>query len=186
MFISARSVAVLFARRDSVYYGLPGCDVFDEDRRAESFDLGAPVVAHPPCRGFGRFAWRANASAYELSLGYWAVSVVRYCGGVLEHPAHSRLFRAVGAARPGRRDSFGGWIFPVNQGDFGHQSPKPTWLYIVGVEPSALPSFPLALGLAPGRIELMGRAAREATPEPFARWLVDLASRSSQAARRAA
>lgn len=45
-------VAVLFARADSIYKGLPGVDVYDADRDARTFPGGCPVVAHPPCRAW--------------------------------------------------------------------------------------------------------------------------------------
>ena len=43
-------VAVLFARADSIYKTLPGCDVYDIKRDARTWPGGCPVVAHPPCR----------------------------------------------------------------------------------------------------------------------------------------
>ena len=48
------SVAVLFARSDSVYKTLPGCDVWDKERDARCFAGNEKIVAHPPCRGWGK------------------------------------------------------------------------------------------------------------------------------------
>ena len=31
-------------------------------------------------------------------------------------------------------DIFGGWSCCVEQGEYGHYAPKPTWLYVVGCE----------------------------------------------------
>lgn len=47
------NVAVLFARSDSVYKSIPGCDVWDINRDARNWKGGAPIVAHPPCRAWG-------------------------------------------------------------------------------------------------------------------------------------
>lgn len=44
------TVAVLFARTDSVYRSLPDVEVYDIERDARTFAGGMPVVAHPPCR----------------------------------------------------------------------------------------------------------------------------------------
>lgn len=40
-------IAVLFARKDSVYKTMPECDVYDIDRDARTYDGPWPVVAHP-------------------------------------------------------------------------------------------------------------------------------------------
>lgn len=174
------AVAVLFARSDSIYKTLPLCDVFDLARDARTYDGDLPVVAHPPCRAWGRLSHMAKPRSDERDLGIFAVRTVRRTGGVLEHPAASKLWPAAGLPAPGRRDEFGGYTLPVYQGHFGHLAPKATWLYVVGVEPSALPSLPFELSLPPGRIELMGKAAREHTPPAFAAFLVDVASRVRQ------
>ena len=170
------SVAVLFARSDSVYKRIPGCDVFDLARDARSYAGGLPVVAHPPCRAWGRLRHFAKPRFDERDLGVFAVDVVRRCGGVLEHPAHSTLFPVCNLPAPGVRDAFGGLTFALDQQWFGHRAPKRTWLYIVRAR--SIPEMPFHLGDVPGRVELMGRAERERTPPEFARWLVELASRS--------
>ncbi len=171
------NVAVLFARSNSVYKTIPGCDVFDLARDARSYSGTLPVIAHPPCRGWGRLRHLAKPRADELDLAHFAVSQVRRCGGVLEHPWASSLWPAAGLPAPGQRDCHGGFTFGVMQGDFGHPAPKATWLYIVGIEPASLPVPSFELGEKTGRVELMGKSAREATPPAFAEWLVELASR---------
>lgn len=173
-------VAALFVCRSTHYSGLPGVDCWDEARDARNYPGPFPVVAHPPCRGWGRLRSFANVQPGELDLGRFAVEMVRRYGGVLEHPAASMLWRDCGLPAPGRRDVYG-VTMGVNQSDFGHRAPKATWLYICGV-PSCvgLPSIPLVLGQAEGRIEYMGRAERERTPVLFALWLVAIARRAGQ------
>lgn len=83
------TVAVLFARADSVYKTLPGTDVWDAARDARNWPGGVPVVAHPPCRAWGRLAHMAKPKPDEKDLARWAVAQVRRFGGVLEHPAAS-------------------------------------------------------------------------------------------------
>ena len=46
--VLAPVVAVLFARRDSVYKTLPGTDVYDADRDARTYDGDGPSLCHPP------------------------------------------------------------------------------------------------------------------------------------------
>lgn len=173
------SVAVLFARSDSIYKSLPGTDVYDVDRDACCYSGPLPVVAHPPCRAWGRLRAFAKPRPGERDLAVLAVDRVRRFGGVLEHPAFSQLWSVERLPRPGEgRDDFGGWTLPIYQGHAGHRAPKPTWLYVVGCEPSQLPGVPFGLGLPPGRVELMARDEREATPQGFAEWLLEVARRT--------
>lgn len=188
-------VAVLFARSDSVYKTINGCDVFDIDRDARSWAGGCQVVAHPPCRGWGQLRHMANPRPGEKDLALWAVRQVRRHGGVLEHPASSSLWGEAGLPLPGQRDDFGGWTLPISQSWWGHRAEKMTWLYIVGCEPAELPVMPIVLGRSshviaqnrtlPGGVRLIKgmpgwrpevtKAEREHTPGELALWLVDLA-----------
>lgn len=188
-------IAVLFARRDSVYKSLPGCDVWDVDRDARNYSGSAPVVAHPPCRAWGQLRHLANPRPDERELALFAVQQVRRCGGVLEHPAKSTLWPVAGLPAPGVMDDFGGWTLPIYQSSFGHRAEKPTFLYIVGCRPGQLPPLPLALGEATHICGSSGRrldgsrlhkgdigwrpeitqAEREHTPVALAVWLVETA-----------
>ena len=186
-------IAVLFARADSIYKTLTGCDVYDIERDARTWPGGCPVVAHPPCRAWGRLRHFAKPRHDERDLGLWAVDRVRKYGGVLEHPASSTLFNAMGIPKPGEKaDKWGGWTLPVSQNWWGHRAEKKTWLYIVGIVPAQMPVLPLVLGEASHTISSSGRRAdgsrlkarpevtkaeREHTPPELALWLVDLASR---------
>ena len=181
-------IAVLFARADSSYKTLPGCDVYDIERDARTWPGGCPVVAHPPCRAWGAFRQRAKPRHDEKDLALWAVLQVRRWGGVLEHPAQSTLWPAAGLPKPRDADAFGGWTLGIHQFEFGHRAKKATWLYIVGCEPRNIPPMPLRLGTAEYVIGDVGRVAkgtkrpeipkteREQTPVELAHWLVDLAS----------
>lgn len=169
------TVAVLFAKRRSVYFDLAGCDVWDEARDARLYSGSYPVVAHPPCRGWGRWRHRAKVRAGELDMGPFAVAAVRRCGGVLEHPQGSGLWRACGLPRPGEPpDLWGGWSLLVNQVDWGHRALKPTLLYVRGLDPGDLPVRPPP-GEPTTTVERMWRGEREATPVDFANWLIQLA-----------
>lgn len=172
---SARSVSVLFTRAVSHYDAL--ADTWNEARDARRYCGDSPVVCHPPCRGWGRLSHFANVCPGELDLARFAVAQVRRVGGVLEHPAWSRLWVDQSLPLPGVRDAFGGWTLPIDQIWFGHRARKATWLYICGLEPMEAPLLPLSFDAPVKPVERMGRAERERTPVALASWLVDLASR---------
>lgn len=168
-------VAILYCRKRSVYREL-AVDCWDEARDARLFPGGVPVVAHPPCRMWGRFAYKARGSHGERELAFHALDAVRRNGGVLEHPNGSQLWRVAGLPRPGAPpDDFGGYSICVNQVDWGHRAIKSTLLYIVGVAEENLPPRPPP-GVPTTTVERLCRASREATPREFAIWLVQIAS----------
>lgn len=191
-------ISVLFARGDSVYKTFPDCDVYDIDRDARTWPGGCPVVAHPPCRAWGKLHYFAKPRPDEPALALYAVDQVRRFGGVLEHPKDSRLWPAAGLPRPGQVDDFGGWTLPISQNWWGHKAEKMTWLYICGASIADLPPIPYQLGngthvIAQSRVRRkdgtrlrkgqqgwrpeVTKAEREHTPAPLARWMVDLAAK---------
>lgn len=176
-------VAVLFARYDSVYKQLLGCDVYDKERNALSYPGGLPVIAHPPCRAWGQLRAFAKPEPGEKELSLWAVDQVRKYGGILEHPRGSTLWAAKNLPHPETgKDVFGGYTIQVSQFWWGHRAEKKTWLYIVGSERPNLPRMPLRLGEASHVVGLsrkkrrrrphIGKAEREHTPKEFAEWLI--------------
>lgn len=183
-----REVAVLFARADSVYKTLPGCDVWDIERDARRWPGGGPAVAHPPCRAWGRLRQFAKPREDEKALGPWAVEQVRRFGGVLEHPAESTLWAHCRMPRPGQfPDDFDGWSIEIQQFHWGHRAEKATWLYIVGLQISNLPALPWREGrpthcVRPTksypRLPSITKAEREHTPPALAEWLVGIARRT--------
>lgn len=184
-------ISVLFARSDSVYKTLPECDVYDAERNALNYPGKTPIIAHPPCRAWGKLRHFAKPQPGEKDLARWAVDQIRQYGGVLEHPAHSTLWSDKGLPVPGMVDEWGGWTLPISQYWFGHKAEKKTWLYIVGCEPRNIPAMPIRLGFAThtisssrvtarhGRRPEVAKAEREHTPEELARWLVELAGKTS-------
>lgn len=182
-------VAVLFARKDSIYKTIPECDVYDIDRDARNFVGGLPVIAHPPCRAWGRLRHFARPRADEKDLALFAVNKVRECGGVLEHPGASTLWLAAELPKFGTRDRFGGFSLGLNQHWFGHRAEKATWLYICGIEPTAIPIFSLIMrepthvvSSTRGKFKKpeCTKAERERTPVDFAKWLVELAQTTTR------
>jgi hypothetical protein len=178
-------IAVLFARENSIYKTIPSCDVYDINRDARTYKGKMPVVAHPPCRSWGRLRQFAKPRPDEKELAVFAVETIRRVGGVLEHPAESSLWLHCHMPRPGEfYDQYGGWTIAVEQFHWGHRAEKATWLYIVGCNPSDLPEIPVRQGrpthcIRPTksypRLPSVTKAEREQTPPAFAEWLVQVA-----------
>lgn len=187
-----QTVAVLFARSDSIYKSLPRTDVWDIERDARRWPGRSPVVAHPPCRAWASLRHYAKPREGEKDLALLAIQHVRRWGGVLEHPQLSTLWRTAKLPEPGERDEYRGWTLVIDQNWFGHRARKRTRLYIVGCEPGDIPTMPLRLGEATHTVGLwsgrdksrcrpsISKGEFEATPPELAAWLCDLARRCSR------
>ena len=179
-------VAALFVQRQSIYKLPPlsrVVDSWDEQRDARRFQGGMPVIAHPPCRLWSRLAHCSTAPEEERELGLWAVRQVRRWGGVLEHPAWSKLWPAAGLPAPGGCDAYG-FTVRVDQWHWGHKALKPTWLYIVGIGRDELPPMPFregepthVVGASKSKKPEVQRWERSATPRAFAEWLYEIAKK---------
>jgi hypothetical protein len=180
---------VLFTRSDSVYLSL-GCDCWGMERDARLYRGDDPVIAHPPCRAWGRLRDFAKPRHDEKDLARFAIAVIRKNEGVLEHPGSSTLWADQGIPKPGQRevDEWGGYSISVDQFWWGHRCEKRTWLYIVGVELRDLPAHPLNFNAVTHRVTSrsrnrkgmqgwkpeIGKAEREATPVEFAKYLISI------------
>lgn len=154
-------ITVLFARKTSVYKTL-NCDVWDADRDARLWLGKGPIIAHPPCRAWGRFAHVSKHEPAEKQLALWSLEMVRTFGGILEHPVTSRLWDHL---RPGDKS------LVIDQFWFGHRAQKRTRLFYSQVDLQSKP-LPFRLGTY-YPVEKMCKAEREKTPPDFARFLVD-------------
>lgn len=198
-------IAALYVETDGAYYGIPCVDPWDADRDARRYLGPFPVIAHPPCKRWGRY-WHGGPSAKvrrkkgdDGGCFKCALTDVRTWGGVLEHPEASHAWRACGLLAPPKSGGWVaagdglGWTCCVEQGHYGHPARKATWLYAVGVD---LPS--LRWGPSEGRrlepgfhsaeerraamarddyrpIPRLTAAERLATPAPFRDLLISMA-----------
>ena len=175
-------ISVLCCSRKSIYKSFDGVEVYDIDRDVRTFDGKTRIVAHPPCRTWSAFtAHQAKAPEGEKDLGPLCVEFLKQCGGVLEHPAHSRLFKHMGLPMPGK--SSGDYkTVAVWQSWFGYSMRKSTWLTFVGIDPNTL-DFPYIL-TSPGgdrrKQQLMSKDQRAETCPAFGRWLVDAARQAPE------
>jgi len=199
-----RPVAALFVETGGCYFGVDGVDPWDKIRDARSYAGPYPVVAHPPCERWGRY-WGGNPMQRpRLKLGddngrfAAAIAAVRKWGGILEHPEGSHAWRHFGLNLPPRSggwvvaDFEGGWTCCVEQGWYGHQARKATWLYAHSVE---LPSLSWrrapgdfvrldegfhsaeerARAVKTGACQRLSKKQRAATPLPFRDLLLSIA-----------
>jgi DNA modification methylase len=149
-------IAALYVETDGCYAGLPGVDAWGGSdgpdgstcvhRDAREYLGPHPVVAHPPCKRWGRFWHGSTRKPHQYELGddggcfMAALIAVHECGGVIEHPADSHAWAFFGLPIPRRgrgwtdADQYGGRSCYVEQGHYGHIARKGTWLYAIGVE----------------------------------------------------
>lgn len=134
-------ISALYVETDGVYFGIPEIDPWDEARDARLYDGPNPVIAHPPCKRWGRYWHGSPSKPHQYSKGSdqgcfaSALTAVRNFGGVLEHPKDSLAWEWFGLSMPPKSggwvkaDGFGGWTCCVEQGHYGHFARKATWLY---------------------------------------------------------
>src|SRR5260221_7502921 len=98
-------IAALYVMPRGPYYGLSGVEPWGFERDARLYAGPWPVVAHPPCQRWCRFA-KGIEKQYGYKVGddggcfEAALNAVRTYGGVLEHPAYSLAWRAFDLPRP--------------------------------------------------------------------------------------
>lgn len=139
-----RTVAALYIDPRGPYPRMPGVECWGlPERDARAYAGPHPVVAHPPCGPWGKLARFCTKPGQDATCGPAAVASVRAWGGVLEHPAKSRLWGACGLPLPcAPPDAHGGRTFEVYQVGWGHVARKHTWLYVVGATPAIEPPYP--------------------------------------------
>jgi hypothetical protein len=153
-------IAALYVVPGGCYFGLDGVEPWDRSRDARAYGGPWPIVAHPPCERWGRYATGAPRFPGRFKVGdddgcfAAALAAVRRWGGVIEHPEESAAWCTFRLARPPRTggwipadllDGHHGWTCRVEQGAYGHKARKGSWLYAVGTD---LPT--LAWGRASG------------------------------------
>jgi len=196
------TVAALFVETGGVYFDLDGVDPWDVGRDARHYAQNMPVVAHPPCQLWGKFAkvnykrWGGehNKPGNDGRCFESALSSVRRCGGVLEHPASTYAWEAYGLQKPveigwnqvAERE----WVCEVWQSNYGHLAAKRTWLLYVGsIKPMELNwargegkyqiGFRDKRGKSRNKPTISGKNASR-TPEAFRDVLLSIARNSGQ------
>lgn len=200
-------VAALYVDPRGPYPRLPGVECWDGQipiRRTQARDARLyagprPVVAHPPCQlwvnyaalNYKRYGGEHNRPGNDGGCFAHALKSVLTYGGVLEHPADSKAWRAFDLTPPPRSI---GWssvsgaganyhVCEVWQSAYGHKARKRTWLLWASPEPFRSP-FELDWRREPGTHQVgwfdrkkptLSKKLSSRTPESFARELVRLA-----------
>ena len=191
-------IAALFVETGGCYFGMPNVDPWDQARDARLYSDDYPVVAHPPCQLWGRFAhvnfarWGGEHNRPGNDQGCFksALHSVIRCGGVLEHPAFSSAWEAHGLVRPQgigwKMVALHAWVCEVWQSAYGHLANKRTWLYYYGIatpidakwdrpKGSHQIGFHDQRGKSANKPTISGKKA-SATPVEFRDFLISLAS----------
>lgn len=170
-----RTVAALYIDPRGPYPSMECVDCWDEKRDAKLYDGPHPVVAHPPCGPWSKL--RGMCTKQDPECGPRAVEQVRAHGGILEHPEHSALWARCRLPLPGELpDEHGGYTVRVEQGRWGHECAKPTWLYCIGIKRF---DFGRLVRFRGKSVEMASHLRRRLTPPAFAEWLVSLSRASS-------
>lgn len=158
-------IAALYVANEGPYHKRHGVDPWTVERDARQYRGPHPVVAHPPCKRWGRYWGGGPVASRTFHMGddegcfaaaLWAV---RTFGGILEHPEGSHAFRWNGLPLPYMVDgehspkadpltwpAGAAWSLGVDQGHYGHRARKRTWLYGCGVPVPELDRSPFVGG----------------------------------------
>lgn len=140
-------IAALFVQPDGCYANDPRVDAWPESRDARLYEGPHSVVAHPPCQlwgamaavNFARWGGEHNRPGNDQGCFSAALCAVVRWGGVLEHPAKTRAWKAYGLPAPvgtgWKRAGLHEWVCEVWQSAYGHRANKATWLYYSGYNP---------------------------------------------------
>ena len=178
-----KTIAILCAAKSSAYHHMEEVEVYDVARDMRTFQGGMPVIAHPPCRSWSAYcAHQAKPDPGEKELGPLCVQWLRECGGILEHPAHSRLFDFCKLPKPSwtvgwKKSEMPVWTMEVLQGWWGDSRSKTTWLCFFDIPPGSV-RIPLRFVNPEGdrrRWQLMSKIQRSATHPAMCKWLVETA-----------
>lgn len=138
-----QTIAAIFVETKGPYSNLPNVEAWGIEKDARTYKGPFPVVAHPPCQRWGRYATGGpNPKAQRFAIGddggcfEAALQSVREFGGILEHPEATHAYSRYGLKRPPRNGGWiqadeHGWACCVEQGHYGHKARKATWLYAV-------------------------------------------------------
>lgn len=194
-------VSILFAEKNGIYSHFHDVDIWHIKKDARLYNGPHPVVAHPPCQLWGKFAkinyhrWggKHNKPGNDGGCFKAALDFIRKFKGVLEHPAYSYAWKEYNLTKPSKNGWLqvdeNEWTCEVWQSAYGHLARKKTWLYYVGYKPHELNwskhpgshqiGFYDQRGKEKNKPTLSGKKA-SATPILFAEELIKLARQASK------
>lgn len=165
-----------------------GLDCWDLKRDARNYTGPNPVVAHPPCGSWSKFA-KINQKRWGVMVGddsgcflFAYLNLLKF-GGVLEHPKHSIAWDHFSLRTPVRgkwlEDDLG-WVTEVSQSAYGCKARKQTWLFATGKRPLDLdwsdPRGTHQVGYFDRVKPVLSKREASETPIEFAKILIKIAS----------
>lgn len=175
-------VSILYVQKKSNYDSFKELDLWKEERNALLYSGDNVIIAHPPCRGFGRLRSFSNNPGCELFMGFSSIAKVRRFGGIVEHPISSTLWQKMKVGSLKSPDQYGGYLIKVHLSDFGFKAKKPSGLYIVGLPYKLLPAQPLSLDAITHSVCTSKKSAkkeldvlvRSRTPLALINWMLEV------------
>lgn len=140
-------IAALFVETNGCYFNLLDVEPWDIKKDAKNYKGPHPVIAHPPCQLWGKFAkinylrWGGehNKPGNDQGCFLFALESVKKYGGVLEHPAFTYAWQTYNIPKPIKigwnKINENEWVCEVWQSAYGHLASKRTWLFYKGDKP---------------------------------------------------
>lgn len=178
-----RAITILCCSKTSEYKSMSNVDCYDITRDASTFDGSNPIVAHPPCRSWStHLSHCAKPLPGERDLAHFCIDKLKQNGGVLEHPAFSKLFTDGYLPLPREQHPTLKTI-EVSQFWFGSKMRKRTWLCFSRIDLSLVlipfRLFPQASPGATRHFEFLSEKQRSHSTPEFCEFLVNNARLST-------
>lgn len=191
--LKVKRVAILCVQKKSIYsqfsrltYNshLIDVDLYDKKRDSTTYAANYPVIAHPPCRLWGKLKHFVEIQPLlrikEIELGIFCAKKVIENGGILEHPFDSKLFKVMGLPAGGMENELG-YTLEIPQRMFGHEMIKNTWFFFSRINYNEIEPIVPAIHCKPLKsIQNLSHRQREATPAALAEWLIRQVSKVKQ------
>jgi len=164
--------------KDGTNYGKLNIDYYGKHRNALNYQGNDVVICHPPCAHWGAMSQFASISPGEKYLALHALWLVEINGGILEHPAQSKIWNLI----RNQPTHYTGQILSVNLSWFGFPTQKRTYLYIKGATLKEIPPHPISFESVttfirpkhqPGAKHLP-KSQRDTTPISMCKWLIEI------------
>jgi len=183
-----RIVAALYVDKHGPYPKMLGVQAWSKEYDAMRYIFPNPVVAHPPCGPWGNLL--SACTKQDPETGVRAVIQVARFGGVLEHPAGSRLWKHMGLPLPGDMSDPGFYTIETEQCRWGHKALKKSWFLFSRIQRGDLLPIPPfiepthVIDSAPSKkkrgapVRHLPKSQRHITPHRLAEWLIAAARKA--------
>lgn len=156
-----------------------GIECYDQNRNALTYQGNDVVICHPPCDHWASLKLFTKKPIAEKYLALHALWLVECNGGILEHPAQSKLWHLV-KSNP---THYTGRLLSIDLKWFGFPAKKRTTIYIKGARLKDLPPHPITFtrethfigNRGKGSRKELSKRLRNETPREMCLWLIEVA-----------